>query len=57
MAESDGPFTDDMNEVIDRYIIVRDEQKAEIKRIQQAAAERAAAAKARREGEGGVGSA
>ena len=45
----DGPYTDDMNEAIDRYIIVRDEQKAEIKRIQQAAAERAAAAKARRE--------
>ena len=48
-GREDGPFTDDMNEVIDRYIIVRDEQKAEIKRIQQAAAERAAAAKARRE--------
>ena len=45
----DGPYTDDMNEAIDRYIIVRDEQKAELKRIQQAAAERAAAAKARRE--------
>ena len=45
----DGPYTDEMNEAIDRYIIVRDEQKAEIKRIQQAAAERAAAAKARRE--------
>ena len=45
----DGPYTDEMNEAVDRYIIVRDEQKAEIKRIQQAAAERAAAAKARRE--------
>ena len=44
----DGPYTDEMNEAVDRYIIVRDEQKAEIQRIQQAAAERAAAAKARR---------
>ena len=44
----DGPYTDEMNEAVDRYIIVRDEQKAEIKRIQQKAAERAAAAKARR---------
>ena len=45
----DGPYTDDMNEAIDRYSIVRDEQKAELRRKQQAAAERAAAAKARRE--------
>ena len=45
----DGPYTDEMNEAVDRYIIVRDEQNAELKRIQQAAAERAAAATARRE--------
>ena len=49
VGQRDGPYTDYMNRAINGYIIVRDEQKAEIKRIQQAAAERAAAAKARRE--------
>ena len=48
-GKRDGPYTDYMNRAINGYIIVRDEQKAEIKRIQQAAAERAAAAMARRE--------
>ena len=48
-GQRDGPYTDYMNRAINGYIIVRDEQKAEIKRIQQAAAERAAAAMARRE--------
>ena len=48
-GQRDGPYTDYMNRAINGYIIVRDEQKAEIKRIQQAAAERAAATTARRE--------
>ena len=47
-GQRDGPYTDYMNRTIDGYIIKRDERKSEIKRIQQKAAERADAEKARR---------
>ena len=45
----DGPYTDDMNEAIDGYIVRRDEHKAKLKQEQQEKAERDAAEKARRE--------
>ena len=45
----DGPYTANMNQGIDGYIVRRDEQKAALKRGQQEKAERDAAEKARRE--------
>ena len=45
----DGPYTADMNQGIDGYIVRRDAERAELKRDQQKKAERAAAEEARRE--------